>query len=285
MAAKQTGLKGSVLITGAAGGIGVATVRRLDELGYQVFAGVQRAADGEALQRSISARVCPVLLNITDPSSVAAAAETITASVGNASLVGLINNAGLIVEGPVELVPLAEVREQFDVNVIGHIAVTQAGLPLLRAGRGRVINIGAASGQITFPYLGVLSASKAALEAITDALRIKLRPWHIAVSIIDPMGMQTKIFEKSAAAARQSRQSFSQEQQHYATGLAAVYKALANQHFDPPQVVVAAIEHALTAPNPRARYLVGRGANMIPFLRILPDRLRDTMLMRTLGLA
>src|SRR5579862_1195521 len=123
--------RGAVLITGAAGGIGSTTVRLLDALGFQVLAGVRKPADGERLQREISARITPVLLDITDPVSVAQAAETLTRLVGEAGLVGLVNNAGLIVEGPVELVPIEEVRHQFEVNVIGQIAVTQAFLPLL----------------------------------------------------------------------------------------------------------------------------------------------------------
>lgn len=277
--------KGAILLTGASGGIGTATVRRLDALGFQVFAGVRNTIDGERLQRDISSRVKPVLLDITDTASITAAAETITQQVGSAGLVGLINNAGIIVEGPVELVPLTEVRKQFEVNVIGQIAVTQAFLPLLRKARGRIINIGAPTGQVAVPYLGVLSASKAALAFITDALRVELRPWGMAVSLIDPMAMQTKIFEKSAAAAQQARQQFSsQQQQLYASALAAISKAQANQHMDDPAMVVAAIVHALTAHRPKTRYVVGRGGGMIGVLRLLPARTRDNLLLSMFGL-
>ncbi len=286
MAAMTQAQRGAVLITGAAGGIGVATTRGLDALGFQVFAGVRRSSDGEKLQRDISTRITPVLLDITDPTSITTAVETITQTVGSAGLVGLINNAGLIVEGPVELVPLAEVRKEFEVNVIGHIAVTQAFLPLLRKARGRIINIGAPTSRVAVPYLGILSASKAALGFITDALRIELRPWGIAVSIVDPMAMQTKIFEKSGASAQQARQQFStQQQQLYTSALAAISKAQATQHMDDPAIVVTAIVHALTASRPKTRYTVGRGAVMIGVLRLLPDRVRDRLLLRTFGLA
>ncbi|HLZ63020.1 MAG TPA: SDR family NAD(P)-dependent oxidoreductase [Ktedonosporobacter sp.] len=282
----ETKRRGAVLITGAAGGIGVATVRRLVELGFEVFAGVRRDADGEKLWREIGGQVIPVLLDITDTTSIAAAVETVGKAVGSAGLVGLVNNAGLIVEGPVELVPMAEVHKQFEVNVIGHIAVTQAFLPLLRKARGRIINIGAPTGQVAIPYLGILSASKAALESVTDALRVELRPWGMAVSIVDPMAMQTKIFEKSSVAAQQARQQFSsQQQQLYASALAAISKAQSNQHMDDPAIVVAAIVHALTASRPKTRYTVGRGAGMIGVLRLLPDRLRDGLLLRAVGLA
>lgn len=276
---------GAVVITGASGGIGLATTRRLDALGFQVFAGVRSAAAGEQLQRSISPRITPILLDLADAACITQAAETVAHLVGRTGLVGLINNAGLIVQGPVELVPLAEVRKQFEVNTIGQIAVTQAFLPLLREARGRLINVGAASGQLTFPYLGVLSASKAALESLTDALRVELRPWGMSVSIIEPMGMQTKIFEKAESSARQASQKLSsQQQQLYAPAMAAVSKALASQRLDNPEVVVAAIVHALTARHPKTRYLVGHGASLIRLLRLLPDRVRDRLLLSTFGL-
>ncbi len=278
--------RGAVVITGAAGGIGAATARRLDALGFQVFAGVRRAADGELLQRDISAQITPLLLDITDPTTIAMAAETVAKTVGSAGLVGLVNNAGLIVEGPVELIPLAEVRKQFEVNVIGQIAVTQAFLPLLRQARGRIINIGAVSGRTAFPFIGVLSASKAALEALTDALRVELRPWGMSVCIVEPAAMQTRIFDKAAAAASQARQQMPrQAQQLYAPALAAVSKAIASQPMDAPDVVAATVAHALTARRPKTRYPVGPGARLVVLLRLLPDRLRDSLLRRTLGIA
>ena len=285
MATTTQAPKGAVLITGAAGGIGVATVRRLTASGFHVFAGVRRYSDGETLQRDISAQITPVLLDITDPTSIASAAETVAKAVGSAGLAGLVNNAGLIVEGPVELVPIEEARKQFEVNVLGQIAVTQAFLPLLRLGHGRIVNIGAVSGKIALPFAGVLSASKAALESLTDALRVELRPWGISVSIVEPAGMQTSIFDKSAAAAQQARQQFpAHKLQLYASALAAVDKYLAGQHLDAPDVVATAILHALTTRNPKTRYPVGQGARMVVTLGQLPDRLRDGLLQRLIGL-
>jgi NAD(P)-dependent dehydrogenase (short-subunit alcohol dehydrogenase family) len=286
MATTTQGRRGAVLITGAAGGIGAATARRLDASGFQVFAGVRRSSDGEGLQRAISAQITPVLLDITDAVSVAQAAEAVTRVLGGAGLVGLVNNAGIIVEGPVELIPIEEVRKQFEVNVIGHIAVIQAFLPLLRKARGRIVNISAPTGQVAVPYLGVLSASKAALESVTDALRSELRPFEISVSIIEPGAMQTEIFNKSADAAQQARQQLPEELlQLYAPGLAAAGKALANQHLENPDVVVTAIVHALTSRSPRTRYPAGRGVRVVGFLRLLPDRMRDSLLLRAFGLA
>lgn len=278
--------KGAVLITGAAGGIGTATARHLDSLGFRVFAGVRKPEDGQKLQREISPHITPVQFDITDTASLTAAVETVTKAVGNAGLVGLVNNAGLIIEGPIELVPIDEVRRQFEVNVIGQVAVTQAFLPLLRQGHGRIVNIGAVTGKTSMPFLGVLSASKAALEAITDALRMEVRPWGISVSIIEPTAMQTAIFDKSSTAAQQAMQQVPKaRQQLYAPALTAVSKTLAKQHTDAPDVVVAAITHALTARNPKTRYAVGQGASMVVTLRLLPDRMRDGLLLGQFGLS
>ncbi|GHO79730.1 short-chain dehydrogenase [Ktedonobacter sp. SOSP1-85] len=286
MATTTQAQRGAVLLTGAAGGIGAATIRRLDALGFQVFAGVRKSSDGERLQRDISVRITPVLLDITDDASIAQAAEIVTRAVGETGLVGLVNNAGIIVEGPVELVPIEEVRKQFEVNVIGHIAVTQAFLPLLRKARGRIINIGAPTGLVSFPYLGMLSASKAALESVTDALRSELRSFGISVSLIEPGAMQTEIFQKSAASSQQVRQQLSGELlQLYAPALAAVAKTSASQQLENPDVVVAAIVQALTSRSPKTRYFAGRGTRMIAVLRLLPDRARDGLLLRALGIA
>lgn len=278
--------KGAVLITGASGGLGTATARHLDTLGFRVFAGVRKLADGQTLQRTISSRVIPIQLDITDPTSLTAAAEIMTQAVGNTGLFGLVNNAGLIVEGPVELVPVDEVRRQFEVNVIGQIAVTQVFLPLLRQAHGRIVNIGAVTGQTAMPFLGVLSASKAAMESITDALRMEVRPWGISVSIVEPTALQTSIFDKSAAAAKASMQKVPQALQHlYAPALEAVRKTLAKQHVDAPDVVVTAITNALTARSPKTRYAVGQGASMVVTLRLLPDRVRDGLLLGQFGLS
>ncbi|GHO41869.1 SDR family oxidoreductase [Ktedonospora formicarum] len=276
----------AVLITGAAGGIGTATARQLDNLGFQIFAGVRKFSDGERLQREISAQITPVELDITDEASIIQAVETISEAVGEKGLYGLVNNAGMIVEGPIELVPIKEVRKQFDVNVIGHIAVTQVFLPLLRKAQGHIVNISAPTGQVAFPYLGVLSASKAALEFMTDALRSELRPFKISVSIVEPGAMRTEIFKKSAVSAQQFRQGLPGELlKLYAPALDAVAKASANQYMDSPDVVGTSIAHALISRHPKTRYLAGRGTGMISLLRLLPDRMRDGLLLRALGVA
>ncbi|HVF10558.1 MAG TPA: SDR family NAD(P)-dependent oxidoreductase, partial [Abditibacteriaceae bacterium] len=180
----------AVLVTGASTGIGAACALHLDEIGFQVFAGVRQAAAGLELRDKAANRLTPLMLDITSTASIAEAVGTIQAATGGV-LHGLVNNAGIVVAGPLEYVPVEEVRRQLEINVVGQVAVTQGVLPLLRAGRGRIVNIGSISGRSALPFMGPYSASKFALEAITDALRVALRPWQIRVSIIEPGAVAT----------------------------------------------------------------------------------------------
>src|ERR1700754_2976835 len=159
--------KRNVLITGASGGVGTALTRALAEAGWRVFATARSPV--EANRRD----VVPVQLDITDEESVRRAAAFVAEHVGEEGLAGLVNNAGVIVQGPLELVPMHALRRQFEVNVIGQVAVTQAFLPLLRSAGGTIVNVGAVTGLVTVPMLGPISASKTALESITDALRME----------------------------------------------------------------------------------------------------------------
>src|SRR5258708_5204131 len=190
---------GSIVITGAATGIGEAWALRLDGLGYRVFAGVRKAADGEALKKKASGQLSPVLLDVTSEESIGAAVRTI----GEIPLAGLVNNAGIVVPGPLELVPIALWRKQFEVNVIGQVAVPQAFLPMLRAGRGRIVNMGSVAGRSALPFSGPYCASKFALEGLTDSLRMELRQFGISVSIVEPGAIRTPIWDKSAAGANE----------------------------------------------------------------------------------
>ena len=165
----------SVVITGASTGIGAACALALDKLGYRVFAGVRNPADGEQLQRQAGPRLMPIRLDVTDEASIAAAHHTVSAMMGEQGLAGLINNAGIGVVGPIEALPLAGWRRQFDVNLFGLIAVTQAFLPLIRKGQGRIVNMGSIAGRAAMPFMAPYGASKHALVAVTDALRIVLQ--------------------------------------------------------------------------------------------------------------
>ncbi|MEK7693262.1 MAG: SDR family oxidoreductase, partial [Chloroflexota bacterium] len=195
MTTDGTGSTRSVVITGASTGIGEACALHLDALGWRVFAGVRKGADGEALQRKASARLIPVRIDVTDQASIASACDAVAQELGARGLDGLVNNAGIAVAAPLEFVPIDDLRRQLEINVIGQIAVTQAFLALIRTARGRIVNIGSVSGKLATPFTGPYSASKFAMEALTDALRIELRPWKIEVSIVEPGSIATPIWE------------------------------------------------------------------------------------------
>jgi NAD(P)-dependent dehydrogenase (short-subunit alcohol dehydrogenase family) len=275
----------AIVITGASSGIGRATALRLDRLGYRVFAGVRHPADGLALQERASARLTPIRLDVTDAASIAAAVTVIAKAVDEAGLAGLVNNAAIAESAPVEVVPLADLRRHFEVNVVGPMAVKQAFLPLLRQGRGRIVNVGSISGRIVLPALGAYTASKFALEALTAALRMELSPWGIPVTIIEVGGVTTPIWQKFLVASEAlERQLSSQARELYGATLAAerrrVQTSARGLGSIGPHVVARAIVHALTATRPRARYIVGPRAWLGEALRLLPERLRERAIVR-----
>ena len=278
----------AVVVTGASTGIGRACALHLDRIGYQVFAGIRKTSDAEEIRQSASERLTPVLLDVTDSHSVAGASEAVGQAVGASGLAGLVNNAGIAVGGPLEFLALEDLRRQMEVNLVGQVAVTQALLPLLRTGRGRIVNIGSVSGRVAAPFLGPYAASKFALGALSDALRLELAPWGIQVVMVDPGPVDTPIWAKSLAedAARQSRMP-AEGQRLYGRALAAIreHVALAGQDGMPPQDVAEVVARALSVRRPKARYLVGRGLWLtIPFLRAIPTRWRDELIRREMGL-
>ena len=278
----------SVVITGASTGIGAACARALAAEGWTVFSGVRAAADAEALTSSAGGRILPVLLDVTDGDAIARAAEFVAAAVGDAGLSGLVNNAGIAVSGPLETLPIAAFRRQFEVNVIGQVAVTQALLPLLRRARGRIVNMGSIAGRAALPVLGPYSASKFALEALTDALRLEVRPFGVGVSIVEPGAIATPIWQKSQRSAIEVEESAPSEVRAlYRDVVDKISRAATQSERNalPVDTVVAVVRHALTAPRPRTRYVVGRDAKVRALLqRLLPDRALDRILTRALGL-
>jgi len=278
----------TVLITGSSTGIGEACALELDRRNFRVFAGVRSDADGQRLQQKASPRLTPVRIDVTDPETIAAAAETIRAAVGDSGLSGLVNNAGIVVSGPLELVPIDRLRSQLEVNVIGQVAVTQAVLPLLRAGRGRIVNMSSISGLIAAPYLGPYAASKFALEAITDCLRVELRAWGIRVSVVEPGNVKTPIWGKARASAEELTKKMPPEAEAlYGADIAAMHQATARMAETgmPVDRVVRAVVHALTARRPKTRYPVGTQTHLAAiFWRFLADWTRDWIMRRELGL-
>ena len=271
-----------IVITGASTGIGEACALYLDELGYRVFAGVRQPADGDALKAKASARLTPILLDVTDEASIDRAAKAVEDAVGAAGLAGLVNNAGIGVGGPLEILALADLRMQFEVNVIGQVAVTQAFLPLLRKSRGRIVNMGSIAGRAAMPFMGPYSASKFALEALTDAMRLELQPWGIRVSIVEPGAVESRIWDKAKHRTDQIDARWSTEEKSlYRDALAPVRKAVerAAQRAIPARVVAKAVAHALSAARPKTRYLVGLDARLRAALAAwLPDRVQDRLL-------
>lgn len=278
----------AVLITGASTGIGRACALELDRRGFRVFAGVRSPAAGESLRTEASSRLTPLMLDVTDNAQIAAAVNAVGQALGDAGLVGLVNNAGIATAGPVELVPLDAWRRQFEVNVIGQIAVTQAFLPLLRKARGRIVNLSSVSGGLATPYLGPYCASKFAVEAITDALRLELRAWGIHVAAVEPGPIDTPIWEKSNRAADEmSEQAVPERLALYQSDLETTRATIAEaaRTAAPVERVVRAVVHALTARRPKTRYCIGWQVRVaFKGLRMLPDRLRDWIILRAMGM-
>lgn len=271
--------RSTVLITGASTGIGRVAAKALAEKGFRVFAGVRKPADAEAVAAD-HARIQPVILDVTNGEQIAAARAHIDEQVPE-GLWGLVNNAGIVVSSPIEFVPLDELRRQFEVNVTGQVAATQAFLPSIRRGKGRIVFTGSSSGYFTMPYIGPYAASKYAIEAIGDALRRELHPWGIPVSIIQPGAIKTPIWEKSESAADDILEGLP-EQAHelYGDRIARVRELVQRQSENaaPAETVAKAIIKALTARQPKARYKVGGDARVQRLFSLLPARWMDAML-------
>jgi NAD(P)-dependent dehydrogenase (short-subunit alcohol dehydrogenase family) len=268
----------NILVTGSSSGIGRACALRFAELGYRTFAGVRNAADGEALKVHSTRNIEPVLLDVTCQESI----EGAVAAVGDKPLRGLVNNAGIAVVGPLELVSIDDWRRQFEVNVFGLVAITQAFLPLLRRGPGRIVNIGSVADRCALPGSGAYDSSKSAVAAITDALRMELQGFGISVSLVEAGGVATPTWEKSLQAADELCRQVAPEQYALYNRLMATLRAeteSAARAALPVDRVVKAVEHAITARKPKTRYLVGRDVWLWILLSWLPDRWRDKVIL------
>jgi NAD(P)-dependent dehydrogenase (short-subunit alcohol dehydrogenase family) len=271
----------AVLVTGASTGIGAACVARLVARGWHVYASVRRPADAERLREQFGASVSALEFDVTDEGPVRAAGARIVAERGEAGLDGVVNNAGIAVAAPLEFLPLAELRHQLEVNVIGQVGVAQAVLPALRRAHGRIVLVGSIAGRSAMPFLGAYGASKHALEAIGDAWRVELAPFGIAVAIIEPGVIATPIW---ATAARHADAMIGRlpagVREYYGRSLDALRtRAARGMAGLPPERVADAVEHALTARRPRARYLVGRDARTRVWLQRLPTPIRDRLIL------
>jgi NAD(P)-dependent dehydrogenase (short-subunit alcohol dehydrogenase family) len=272
-------MRRSVLVTGAASGIGAATARVLAARGFRVWAGVR---DESAAPEGTT----PIRLDITDPGQIEAAAQRIAADGG---LYGLINNAGIALSAPLESVPLAALREQFEVNVFGTLAVTQAIIPLLRRSLGRIVMISSIAGRNAAAFIGPYAASKHALEALSDALRAELASAGIDVSLIEPGAVNTAIWKRGAARGIALFDAMAPVlRARYDADASLLLRASAalGANGIAPERVAAAVARALIARRPKTRYLVGREAHVqLAARRFVPDRLRDRLIRAALRCA
>jgi NAD(P)-dependent dehydrogenase (short-subunit alcohol dehydrogenase family) len=273
----------SYLVTGASSGIGASTALRLDADGHEVFAGVEDVADTAALATA-SERLSVLALDVTRTASIDAAVADVTGRLTGRGLDGLVNNAGVGFPGPLELLPLEDLRRQLEVNVIGQVATTQAMLPLVRQAAGRIVFVGSVGGILASQFAGAYHASKFAIEAIGDVWRQELEPEGIDVILIEPSAISTPIWSKAIAYLDELRQSTSSRLVPYRERLTAFRETLhsADEHGKSPEDVADVIAQALTTEKPEARYVVGAAGKLATALRpLIPDRVADKLAERT----
>ncbi|HXV87020.1 MAG TPA: SDR family oxidoreductase [Gemmatimonadales bacterium] len=262
-------MSGGILITGASSGIGAALTRRLSRAGFVVFGTIRKPADAAVVERDGGV---PVVMDVTQDGTIAAARGAVEHSLAGRPLVALVNNAGIAVAGPLEHLPLGELRRVLETNVVGVIAVTQAFLPLLRRTPGRVVNISSISGRMALPFGGPYAASKFALEALSDSLRRELIPSGIKVVVVQPGSILTPIWDKLAGIDLAHYRETS-----YAPVLPRVLEDALRRGRGglPADRVATAVLRAVTDPNPPTRILVVRRPLLTRVARLLPDRWID----------
>jgi NAD(P)-dependent dehydrogenase (short-subunit alcohol dehydrogenase family) len=271
-----------IVVTGASAGIGKALVERLAADGRNVIAMARDPA--RVRLPNGPGRVEAVWLDFDDPQTVETAAGDVARIVDAGGLAGLVNMAGIIIEGPLEAVPPHAIRRQFEVNVIGPVALTQALLPLIAEARGTVVNIGAVSAHLTPPFYGPIAASKASLASFNDAMRQEFAPLGVKVVLIEPGAMKTGIFATSRAARDEWLAQRPDVERRYRPALAAMERAFEKSGADDPEIVVKAVIAALSGRRTKARAVVGKGAGMFVMMSRLPVRLRDRLVRSALGL-
>lgn len=281
-------MKPSVVVTGASTGIGYAVAQLLAREGFHVFAGVRRQEDADRLVEEIGDELTPLVFDVCDPEALAEAARDVGERLGDRTLAGLVNNAGVATAGPVLLQPIEELRRQLEINVIAQVAVIQAFAPLLGADRarkgppGRIVNMSSVAGRIAMPFTGAYAASKHALEAISDSLRRELMLYGIDVIVIEPGPIATPIWDK--AEAEDYTPYFKSDYREQVKRLRSHMLKRGREGF-PPERVAASVLRALVAPKPPTRIPVvpARFRNwLLP--RLLSDRALDAMIAKGLGL-
>ena len=275
--------KQSVLITGASSGIGRACALYLDEMGFKVFAGVRKDEDKVSLNSETSDMLEPIILDVTKEDTILEAVEKISNET-EYPLFGLVNNAGIGISGVLEATPVEEFRKLLEVNVLGLHAVTKAFLPLLRKSRGRIVNIGSSGSFMATPGGGSYAASKFAVRAINDSLRLELKPLGMTVSLVAPGAIESSIWDKSKAYKEKLRKNASPELlEAYKLFIAVGDKMLDYIKPIPAIKVAEVVNHALTSSKPKRLYLVGNDAQKAHTLSKFPKWLFDWMVLKHLG--
>jgi NAD(P)-dependent dehydrogenase (short-subunit alcohol dehydrogenase family) len=278
----------SVVITGSSSGIGRACALMLDRNGFRVFAGVRKEADGDALRAVASESLTPVHIDVTDAASIQAMADRVKGEVGDEGLHGFVNNAGTTMPCPIEYLPLAGFRHQLEVNLVGPLAVTQALLPVLHQGQGRVVNVTSAAGRAGVPLMAPYVSAKHGLEGLSDVMRLEFRQLGIQVAVIEPGFVGTAMGGKLQRDTEAALRTLPDDgRRRYRAALEKVAQEISQQAAtgSPPDVVAEAVLHALTSKKPRTRYPSGSGAQRMLFMRrLLPDRQFDRIVLRAGGL-
>ena len=269
----------TVLVTGASTGIGEAAALRMKRAGWEVFAGARKDED---LARLRDVGLEAVRLDVTDSESIARA----RGELDERGLHGLVNNAGVAISAPIEMVPLDDLRQQLEVNLVGQVAVIQAFMPNLREANGRIVNVSSIGGRMALPLVGPYAASKYGLEAVSDSLRRELRPWGMHVSLIEPGAVVTPIWDKGRATADRIEAAMGERGRKLYGKLADRIREETEKIPDrgvAPDDVAKAIEDALTASRPKLRYVVGKDAKMrLRAKAVVGDRGMDALIARTL---
>jgi NAD(P)-dependent dehydrogenase (short-subunit alcohol dehydrogenase family) len=262
------------LVTGTSSGIGRACAVHLAQQGFEVLAGVRDEADAPPGLEAVK-------LDVTNAADIAAVAQR-----AGSHLHALVNNAGIAVNGPVEVLPIDEWRRQFEINVFGQVALTQALLPALLAAHGRIVNVSSISGLFAIPVTGPYAASKYAIEALSDVLRREVGPHGIHVACVEPGAIATRVWDKSRTQGeRLVAEMPADAYRRYEPIINALRREATKGERDglPPEAVAEAVGHAVTASRPRTRYIVGRDARVRALLaRVLPDRALDALVRRAL---
>jgi NAD(P)-dependent dehydrogenase (short-subunit alcohol dehydrogenase family) len=272
-------LRDLAVVTGASSGIGGATARELARRGFHVLAGVRRDRDADAIRGQ---GIEPVLLDITNPDHIGALASRVRDDPRGRAVRALVNNAAVGVNVPIEAYPIAQWRNLFEVNLFGQIAVTQALLPGLIDGSGRVVNVSSVGGKVAMATYGPYAGTKFALEAVSDSLRRELAPLGVDVVVVEPGAVVTGMLDRASASAHELASAMTPEQRERYGGLVhavAAQAASSAKSGQPAEAAAKVIAKAVLARKPRTRYTVGRDAALITRLaRILPDRALDRMI-------